>query len=316
MTYPLSPTASSRSLLEVSPGISQQVNTPRVPERRGSFKNSQWEFAKDARPAFDAPVLAALVFSVKTFAAAMLALYISFWLGLDEPYWALLTVFIVAQPDSGLVLAKGFYRLLGTAAGILVTTALVFALSQYGELFIASIAAWIGVCSFAARGTRNFASYGFQLAGYTTAIVGLPAALNPHGAYSLIVARTTEITLGIGCAVLASRLIFPRHLTPKLITLADQLFHRVDRVAAIAMDPAAGRQQFASERQGLAEDFGAVETMRSSAYFESADARLVSRPLRDAVHAAVDVYSIAEEAAPHPCPDLDHSPIRTARHRY
>ena len=160
-----------------------------MPERRGSFKYSQWEFAKDARPAFDAPVLAALVFSVKTFAAAMLALYISFWLGLDEPYWALLTVFIVAQPDSGLVLAKGFYRLLGTAAGILVTTALVFALSQYGELFIASIAA--------------FASYGFQLAGYTTAIVGLPAALNPHGAYSLIVARTTEITLGIGCAVLA-----------------------------------------------------------------------------------------------------------------
>ena len=47
--------------------------------------------------------------------------------------------------------------------------------------------------------------------------------------------------------------------------------------------------------------------MRSSAYFESADARLVSRPLRDAVHAAVDVYSIAE-TAPHPCPDLDNSP--------
>lgn len=309
MTYPLSATASNRSFLEAGPGISEQVNIPRAPERRGRLENSRWDVARDAKPAFHAPVLAALVFSVKTFVAAMLALYISFWLGLDEPYWALLTVFIVAQPDSGLVLAKGAYRLLGTAAGILVTTALVLAFSQYGELFIASIAAWIGVCSFAARGTRNFASYGFQLAGYTTAIVGLPAALNPHGAYSLIVARSTEITLGIGCAALVSRLIFPRHLTPKLIALADQLCHHVHRFAEIAMDPAAGRQQLASEREGLAEDFGAVETMRSSAYFESVDARLVRQPLRDAMHAAVDVYSIAEAAALHPCPDLEDSLI-------
>jgi uncharacterized membrane protein YccC len=46
--------------------------------------------------------------------AALLALFISFWLTLDERYWALLTAFVVAQPDSGLVLAKGFYRILGT----------------------------------------------------------------------------------------------------------------------------------------------------------------------------------------------------------
>ena len=42
------------------------------------------------------------------------------------------TVFVVAQPDSSLVLAKSFYRLLGTAVGILATTALVFGLAQYG----------------------------------------------------------------------------------------------------------------------------------------------------------------------------------------
>ncbi|MGO9360996.1 MAG: FUSC family protein [Xanthobacteraceae bacterium] len=294
--------------MEAAPGNAQHECISHVRERRPSLERSPQDFAKGAKPAFDAPVLAALVFSVKTFAAAMLALYISFWLGLDEPYWALLTVFIVAQPDSGLVLAKGFYRLLGTAAGILVSTALVFAFAQYGEFFVASIAAWIGVCSFAARGTRNFASYGFQLAGYTAAIVGIPAALNPHGAYTVIVARSTEITLGIGCAALVSRLIFPRHLTPKLIGLANRLFHHVERFAEVAMDPAAGRKQLASEREGLAEEFGAVEAMRSSAYFESADARLVSQPLRDAVHAAVDLYSIAEAAALHPCPDLEDSP--------
>src|ERR1700720_1460044 len=74
-----------------------------------------------------------LIFAAKTFVAGLLALYVAFWLGLDEPRWALLTVYIVSQPESGLVLAKGFYRALGTAAGLLVTTLLVFTFAQYGE---------------------------------------------------------------------------------------------------------------------------------------------------------------------------------------
>ena len=259
-------------------------------------------------PASDSSNLAVAIFCVKTLAAALIALFISFWLALDEPYWALLTVFIVAQPDSGLVLAKSFYRLCGTAAGLLVTTALVFTLAQYGELFIAALAAWIGVCAFAARARRNFFSYGFQLAGYTAAIVGIPAALNTDGAYTLIIARSTEITLGIVCMGLVSRLIFSTDLAPKLTTLAGQLFHRVDRFAELAMDPAAGQEQLTSEREALTKDFGALETMRSSAFFESVEARLMDSPLRDAVHATVDLYAIAEAAAAHYGPDPEDSP--------
>src|SRR5215472_9535691 len=164
-------------------------------------------------------LLGAIIFSLKTFGAALLALAIAFWLGLDDPRWSLLTVYIVSQPDSGLVLAKSFYRMLGTIGGILITVALVFALSQYGELFLASLAVWIGVCNFAARATRNFASYGIQLAGYTLAIVGIPAALNPAGAYPLVLARFTEIALGIGCAALVSRLVFPGELAPMSMAL-------------------------------------------------------------------------------------------------
>jgi uncharacterized membrane protein YccC len=254
-------------------------------------------FAQNAVQGTDRPFLNAAVFSAKTFASALLALLISFWLGLDEPYWALLTVFVVAQPDSGLVLAKGFYRLLGTAAGILVTVALVFGLAQYGELFIASLAFWIGLCGFAARGTRNFAAYGFQLAGYTVAIVGLPAALNPDAAYTLVVARFTEISLGIGCAGLLSSLVFPRELAPKLVALAHDLFRRVDRFAKVAMDPEIRQEKLTSEREQLAKTFGTVEAMRSSAFFESAEARLINGPLRNALHAAIGLYAAAEGAA-------------------
>jgi uncharacterized membrane protein YccC len=257
--------------------------------------------AKAAVPIVSAEsdTLAALVFAVKTFLAALLALFVSFWLDLDEPYWALLTVFVVAQPDSGLVLAKGFYRIVGTAAGLLFTMALVFAFAQYGKLFIASLAVWIGVCNFAARAVRNFASYGFQLAGYTVAIVGIPAALNPNEAYPVIVARATEISLGIGCMALVSRLIGPRELAPKLVALVRELMRRVDRFAEVAMNTAAAREQLAAERATLAKDFGAVEAMRSSAYFESADVRVLNEPLRRATYAAVDLYAAAEGAAAH-----------------
>src|SRR5277367_996947 len=126
MTYTL------RSLAQADPGTRPRGTKL---ERTGP-RNRPRYFAKGAMPTFDRPIFGAVIFSAKTFAAALLALFISFWLALDEPYWAIMTVFVVAQPDSGLVLAKGFYRLLGTAVGLLVTTALVFGLAQYGELFI------------------------------------------------------------------------------------------------------------------------------------------------------------------------------------
>jgi hypothetical protein len=38
-----------------------------------------------------------LIFAGKTFAASLLALYIAFWAGLDDPRWSFLTVFVVSH---------------------------------------------------------------------------------------------------------------------------------------------------------------------------------------------------------------------------
>jgi uncharacterized membrane protein YccC len=253
-------------------------------------------------------VVVGLVFALKTYAAAMLALFISFWAALDEPRWALLTVFIVSQPDSGLVLAKSFYRILGTIAGMIVSIALVFGLSQYGELFLAALAAWIAACCFASRAMRNFACYAFQLAGYTVAIVGLPAALNRSGAYDLIVARWTEILVGIACAALVSRLVLVRELRPKLVALVLWLTRRQDRFAATLLDPAAGRERVVAERDQLVADFVNVEAMQQSVFFESADARILGRPLRKLTGAAVELCAAAEAAATHRVGPIPESP--------
>ena len=42
-----------------------------------------------------------IVFALKTFAAAMLALIIAVWLDLPRPYWAMTTVYITSQPLAG-----------------------------------------------------------------------------------------------------------------------------------------------------------------------------------------------------------------------
>ena len=93
-----------------------------------STRMSEPQRAEVAVPIISAEsrTLVALAFAFKTCAAVLLALFLAFWLELDEPKWALLTVFVVSQPDSGLVLAKSFYRILGTIAGTLVSITLVF----------------------------------------------------------------------------------------------------------------------------------------------------------------------------------------------
>ena len=261
-----------------------------LPLRHWLLKKPAW---------FDHQTAVALTFAVKTYAASLLALYIAFWAGLDDPRWSFLTVFVVSQPDSGLVLAKSFYRILGTIAGVLVTIALVFGLAQYGELFVAAIAVWICFCNFAARAVRNFASYGFQLAGYTVAIVAIPAALEPTGAYPLVVARCTEIALGIICAALVSRLILVRDLSPKLVELVRALTRRADDFATLLLDPDADRERVAAKRTELAQSYLDIQAMQRSAYFESADARVLDQPLRRLTQAALELCAMAEAAASH-----------------
>jgi uncharacterized membrane protein YccC len=57
------------------------------------------------------------IFSAKTFAGAMLALWIALRMGLDRPYWAMATAYIVAQPLTGAMRSKAAYRFYGTMLG-------------------------------------------------------------------------------------------------------------------------------------------------------------------------------------------------------
>lgn len=68
---------------------------------------------------------AALVFSLKTFAAAMLAFSIALLLDMPRPYWAMASVYITANLFTGATYSKAVYRILGTLIGAAGTIVLV-----------------------------------------------------------------------------------------------------------------------------------------------------------------------------------------------
>jgi hypothetical protein len=80
-----------------------------------------------------------MLFALRTFAAAALALYISLVAGLTNPYWAVATVFIVANPLAGSATSKAVYRIIGTVVGGIATVVIVPNLVNEPELLLGAL---------------------------------------------------------------------------------------------------------------------------------------------------------------------------------
>src|SRR3569623_2543613 len=151
-----------------------------------------------------------VVVSLKSFAAAMLALYISLRLNFSQPIWSVTTVYIVSQPLAGMVLSKSVYRVLGTVIGAVASLVFVALFNNSPDLFCLALALWLGLGPTITIYLRDAPqAYVGMLAGYSAALIGLPAALAPDTAFDFAVSRCLEISIGIGCATLMHHLLFP-----------------------------------------------------------------------------------------------------------
>lgn len=149
------------------------------------------------------------IFSIKAFAAAMLALYIALALGLPRPYWAMASVYIVAHPLTGATRSKALYRVLGTLLGAAAGIAFVPALVNTPELLMAAISLWTGTLLYISMLHRTPRSYVFLLASYTLPLIALPAVNTPTGIFDIAIARSEEIILGIVCASVVGAVVLP-----------------------------------------------------------------------------------------------------------
>jgi len=157
-----------------------------------------------------------LTFVLANTAAVLAALYIAFARDLERPYWAMFTVFIVANPIAGAVRSKVVYRLLGTFVGASVALLLVPPLVDAPVLLCLATSLWVGACVYLSLLDRTPRSYAFLLAGYTATIVGLAVVDKPEAIFDTTVSRIEEISLGLICATIAHSVIFPRSITAEL----------------------------------------------------------------------------------------------------
>jgi uncharacterized membrane protein YccC len=84
-------------------------------------------------------------FGIRVWLAMILALFVSFWLQLEAPATAAVTVGILAEPTRGQALDKAGFRLLGTVVGVTASIAITGLFSQERDLILAAFAAWIGI---------------------------------------------------------------------------------------------------------------------------------------------------------------------------
>ncbi|GBR55899.1 FUSC family protein [Gluconobacter sphaericus] len=146
-----------------------------------------------------APSPSSVTFALRNTVAACLAVGIAFWMELDDPAWAAMTVWAVAQTSRGESQSKAKWRIVGTISGAIAAITIMAAAPQAPWMFFPMVALWIGLCSGFATFVSNFRSYALVLAGYTCSIICMGAASNPDNIFMVAMSRGTYIVLGVLC---------------------------------------------------------------------------------------------------------------------
>ena len=229
-----------------------------------------------------------LLFGLRLWISVCLALYVAFWLELDNAFWAANTAAIVCQPHLGASLRKGWYRMIGTVIGAVAIVVMTACFPQDRSLFLVSLALWGAGCALVATLLRNFAAYAAALAGYTAAIIasdqlGATGGLNGQ-AFMLAVDRASEICIGIVCAgiVLAGTDLggARRRLATLFARLSAEIARRFTGTLVIA---GADFEDTQTIRRELVRRVTALDPVIDEALGESSQLRYHSPVLQNAV---------------------------------
>lgn len=215
----------------------------------------------------------------------LLALWLAGWLGMrlamPSPVTCMITVLIVMNRQTGLVLAKAFYRGTGTLLGCVAGVALVALFPQQPLLLLAAMALWAGAMAAGAMINRNLRAYTFVLAGYTVAMIVLPSVNDPASVFDTAVWRLAEVGLGLVVASCVFDIAWPNRLHAplqgQLRSNARDLLALVAKVAGRGPDDLAG---LAAAHRRLGGRAVALEDLRSTAQFDDPSLRASDALLR------------------------------------
>ena len=234
---------------------------------------------KILNPTFGDP---AFRYGLKFGIAGVAAVFLALLIRLQEPVWALFTVFVLMIAQYlGAIGEKSVFRVIGTVIGGLIGYLLTGSLQQSPFIYLPLIGIVVGV-STAMFGQSRY-PYAFLLCGLTTVVVSANGLANPENSWQYMVWRTEEVVLGILVTMVVQSVFWPRFARVEFLDNLRQGFGDLRECfsAAIAAaspedaESASSRAEKFPERiTGLRQllDFGARESQhfrnRLSTFFE------------------------------------------------
>jgi uncharacterized membrane protein YccC len=241
-------------------------------------------------------------FAIRVWLAMILALFVGFWLQLDTPSTAALTVAILAEPTRGEALDKAGFRLLATVVGVTASIAITGIFSQARDLLLAAFAAWLGICVFAAKLFDGYRAYAAVLSGYTVTIIATELIDNPQHVFQAGMDRGAAIAVGILSIAVVNAFVFAPDRYPKLLAQLVAIHRRIRAHAGAALREPVKSSAFLA----LLRDIVALRPEIASVALESSSGSAMSAAARSAAVALVAELQAARTSHGHD-PDTEAS---------
>lgn len=226
------------------------------------------------------------IFAIKTFLAGMLSLYVAFSLNLAYPIWAIGTVFVIANPYSGMTSSKSLYRVLGTLLGAVVSIIVTPVLINTPWIFTLFLAFWVGFCLYISLLDRTPRSYVCMLAGYTTVIISYNIIYNidTSSVFDMAVGRFLEITVGVVCSAIVTTTIFPMHIGPAVKTRVSKALQDTRILFEKILTDEKELGNYSTVLSHLARDIADIHVMAVHLSYEKSTLQGMTKPLQEMLH--------------------------------
>ncbi|WP_225737571.1 FUSC family protein [Dyella acidiphila] len=201
-----------------------------------------------------------LLFSLSSFIAAAITLSIAFEFSLPRPWWALLTVYVTAQPMAGAFRPKVLYRLGGILTGATVSILVVPNLQHAPELLVLCMAAWTGLCIYLAVLDRTPRAFLFQMAALSSAVISFPYLDDPADVFTTTISRVEEMAVAIVSVTVVHSLLQPWSVTPVIQDRAHAFLAHASRWTREALGQRHTRLEY-EHRRMLAADVAELGMM-------------------------------------------------------
>ncbi|MEM5442191.1 FUSC family protein [Serratia marcescens] len=219
-----------------------------------------------------------LLYAAKLFISAMLAFALAESIGLQNPYWAMVTCCVLSNPVSGAVRARATYRFCGTLFAGVLTLGLSAWLSNTPVLLIVAAGLSSSLMLGLSYLDRTPRAYFFQLGALTMMLVAIAYINHPDTMFAMVVTRVTEICLGILAVTLVDSVLFPSSLAPVLRSRLKGWLSDLARWQEDSLDGKGGNAQADADRIRLLGDIASFNQMMTTLGYDSS----VDKPTRQA----------------------------------